>query len=254
MKKYPILTYFILLMILFCVSNFSFAQEVSNISFKQEGSQVVISYDLAGNEGDLFNTTAYYSIDDGKTWTKLVTVTGDLLRVGPGTGKTIYWEVLKDVTGIKGSISFKVDALKSKESVGDNKGFFIAGEILGVKLGIIGNKWGINGTFFINGRGTVKVDTTKNTSRRIAAYVSVTRKIKANNKLKWNLGPSLGFAQSYIYDSYYDDTFSPLIGPAIGLTNEFQFKNRFLNIDLLLSPFEEMISPLRVTVGFGIVF
>jgi hypothetical protein len=229
------------LFLFLCLNNKSFSQEVSNISFKQEGAQVVISYDLSGNEGDLFNTAPFYSIDDGNTWTKLVTVKGDLLKVSPGTEKTIYWEVLKDVTGIKGSISFKVEAVKLKERVHDKTGFLIAGEIIGGKVGYIGKKWGINGTFFIFLPHT----------DRNAFYLSVTHYLISREKFRWNLGPSVGLADYYYWTNW--DIHSSM-GLALGLTNEFQFKKFYFNIDIFCSLAEEHETPIHPTLGIGIVF
>jgi hypothetical protein len=235
MKRQKSFSFLLPIIFMFFISGTLVAQEVSNISFKQEGAQVVISYDIAGNPNDLFNSIAYYSIDEGKTWTQLVTVTGDLLNVGPGSGKKIYWEVLKDVTGIKGAISFKVIAVKSKEKTYDKKGFLIAGEVVGIRAGYIIKKWGINGTYLI--------------LFRQAGYLSLTRNIITKEKLKWNAGPFYGRVESF--DAEASDY---IFGPLYGLTNELQFKKLYFNVDLLYSPWESDQSTIFAGAGFGIVF
>lgn len=241
MKMQKLISFLLPVIFMAFISSSLVAQEVSNISFKQEGAQVVISYDIAGNPNDLFNSIAYYSIDEGKTWTQLVTVTGDLLKVGPGTGKKIYWEVLKDVTGIKGAISFKVIAVKSKEKTYDKKGFLIAGEVIGLRAGYIIKRWGICATYIIS------------LPDRDAGYISITRNIITREKLKWNAGPSYGRNEYSFYDSN-SSSWEYGYGPGYGLTNEIQFKKLYFNIDVLYSPWEEDLNSTYGTIGVGFVF
>jgi hypothetical protein len=225
----------LLVFFMFFISINLLAQEVSNISFRQEGDKVVISYDLNGKEGDLFNAIPYYSVDEGKTWTQLITVKGDLLNVTPGTNKAITWEVLKDVTGIKGAISFKIEAEKSKESIGDLKGFFIAGEAIGARTGYIFKKWGVDASCLFY--------------PRVAIYLSATRNIITKGKIKWNAGASIGRVNAY------DSELGHLAwGPLYGLTTELQYKKLYFNIDLIYSAWESKFSSFLPVAGIGFVF
>ncbi|MCX6330846.1 MAG: hypothetical protein NTZ85_15195 [Bacteroidia bacterium] len=235
MVKQKFFSAILLVFFMFFFASNLLAQEVSNISFKQEGDKVVISYDITGKEGDLFNAIPYYSVDEGKTWTQLITVKGDLLNVTSGTNKTITWEVLKDVTGIKGAISFKIEAEKSKESIGDLKGFFIAGEAIGARTGYIFKKWGIDvsGLFY----------------PRVTLYLSATRNIITRGKIKWNAGASIG--RVHAFDSELDHL---AWGPLYGLTTELQFKRLYFNIDLIYSPWESKFSSFLPVAGIGFVF
>jgi hypothetical protein len=235
MVKQKFLSAILLVFFMFFIASNLFAQEVSNISFKQEGDKVVISYDITGKEGDLFNAIPYYSVDEGKTWTKLITVKGNLLNVAPGTDKAITWEVLKDVTGIKGAISFKVEAEKSKESIGDLKGFFIAGEAIGARTGYIFKKWGVDASCLFY--------------PRVAIYLSATRNIITKGKIKWNAGASIGRVRAF--DSELDHL---AWGPLYGLTTELQYKKLYFNIDLIYSPWESKFSSFLPVAGIGFVF
>ncbi len=240
MVKHKFSSSILLVFFMFFISINLLAQEVSNISFRQEGDKVVISYDITGKEGDLFNAIPYYSVNEGKTWTQLITVKGDLLNVTPGTDKTITWEVLKDVTGIKGTTSFKIEAVKSKESIGDLKGFFIAGEAIGARTGYIFKKWGIDisGLFY----------------PRVTMYLSATRNIITNGKIKWNAGASIGRVRAFDYeiDSLSGGGWG--WGPLYGLTTELQFKRLYFNIDLIYSPWESKLSSFFPVAGIGFVF
>jgi hypothetical protein len=240
MKRQKLLPHLLLFFFLFLFAGNLFAQQVSNISFKQDGDKVVISYDIDGKTGDLFNSTGYYSIDEGKNWTQLVTVTGDLVNVSPGSEKKIYWEVLKDVTGIKGSISFKVEATRSKETAFDMKGFFLAAELLGGRTGFINKKWGFSGTAL---SGFIL---------RSAFYVSITRNIITKRGFKWNAGPLYGRIEYSFYNS--DNILDWGYGPGYGITNELLIKKLYFNIDVFYSPWEEDMGTVFPTVGIGIVF
>jgi len=238
MIKQKFFSAILLVFFMFFLASNLLAQEVSNISFRQEGDKVVISYDITGEKGDLFNAIPYYSVDEGKTWTRLITVKGDLLNVPPGTDKTITWEVLKDVTGIKGTTSFKIEAERSKESIGDLKGFFIAGEAIGARTGYIFKKWGIDVSCLFYPRVTM--------------YLSATGNIITKGKIKWNAGASIG--RVHTYDSEIGTTGGWGWGPLYGLTTELQYKRLYFNIDLIYNPWESKISSFLPVAGMGFVF
>jgi hypothetical protein len=239
MIKQKFFSAILLVFFMFFFTSNLLAQEISNISFRQEGDKVVISYDITGKKGDLFNAIPYYSVDEGKTWTQLITVKGDLLNVTPGTDKAITWEVLKDVTGIKGTTSFKIEAEISKESIGDLKGFFIAGEAIGARTGYIFKKWGIDASFLFY--------------PRLTGYISATRNIITKTKIKWNAGASIG--RVHTFDSEINNGIGAWgWGPLYGLTTELQFKRLYFNIDLIYSPWESKISSFLPVAGIGFVF
>lgn len=91
----------------------AFAQELARrASFTQEGDVVVVSYDLAGEEGETYEVDLLLSTDGGETYDyRPKAVSGDVGEgVTPGPGKEIRWRVLEDFPeGIQSpNVQFKV--------------------------------------------------------------------------------------------------------------------------------------------------
>ncbi len=100
--------FFILAMVF---ANISFAQTVTDVDACQEGSKIIVTYSLSGNLQAPVDVVASYSKDGGYTFHKLKSVTGDL-KVYPGTGKKIVWDVLNDVESfVEANVLFRVDVL-----------------------------------------------------------------------------------------------------------------------------------------------
>ena len=89
---------------------FIYAQEVSNIQATQQAKNVIITYDLSGE--DKYEVEIFFTIDDGKTWQgPLKQVTGNVgKKQVEGFNKQIIWDVLAEGKEISTYIQFKVVA------------------------------------------------------------------------------------------------------------------------------------------------
>jgi len=88
------------------------AQDFTNLSVKQYGEKVNLEYAISGeNLGQLFNVTPYYSIDAGKTFLPMISVSGNVgANVPGGRNQVIIWDVLKDLKELDGDVMFKLTA------------------------------------------------------------------------------------------------------------------------------------------------
>ena len=93
-------------------------QEVKNVTFEHEqlNNNIIINYDLVGK--NVYNVTCYYTLDDGKSYNELISVTGDIgENINYGNNKQIIWDIFKDTDGIKGDIQFKIVAIPLNKSI-----------------------------------------------------------------------------------------------------------------------------------------
>jgi len=89
----------------------AFSQKIETVYYNQEGNNIVINYDLKGK--GLYTIKCYYTLDGGKSFIPLKTVSGDINKeVVSGMNKKIVWNVFNDSDGIKGEIQFKIEAYK----------------------------------------------------------------------------------------------------------------------------------------------
>jgi hypothetical protein len=88
------------------------AQDFTNISAKQFGEKVNLEYAISGESlGQLFNVTPYYSLDAGKTFLPMKSVSGNVgANVPGGRNQIIIWDVLKDMKELDGDVMFKLTA------------------------------------------------------------------------------------------------------------------------------------------------
>lgn len=88
------------------------AQEFVNLSAKQLGEKVNLEYAITGESlGQLFNITPYYSLDAGKTFLPMKSVSGNVgANVPGGRNQIIIWDVLKDLPELDGDVMFKLTA------------------------------------------------------------------------------------------------------------------------------------------------
>ena len=123
-----------------------YCQSVENVRFEQQGDQIMIYYDLISDNTKGYCTiNAYYTLDFGKTFISLKTVTGDAGRnITSGKHKKIVWNVLDDVYELTGEIKFKVTATaKRKHTLGDYDLFISLRNLndylpLGGRIGLLG--------------------------------------------------------------------------------------------------------------------
>jgi sRNA-binding regulator protein Hfq len=91
------------------------AQSVENVIFLDVGDDIVITYNLKGN--DLYEIECSYTLDGGETFLPIKTATGDIgADISSGKNKVIKWDVFADLNGIEGEIQFKVEAKAQNES------------------------------------------------------------------------------------------------------------------------------------------
>ena len=90
----------------------SMAQDFTNLSAKQFGEKVNLEYVISGeNLGQTFNVTPYYSLDAGKTFLPMKSVSGNVgANVPGGRNQVIIWDVLKDLKELDGDVMFKLTA------------------------------------------------------------------------------------------------------------------------------------------------
>jgi len=88
------------------------AQDFTNLSAKQFGEKINLEYAITGESlGQLFNVTPYYSLDAGKTFLPMKSVSGNVgVNVPGGKNQIIIWDVLKDMTELDGNVMFKLTA------------------------------------------------------------------------------------------------------------------------------------------------
>ncbi len=115
MKRFSF--FFVLLFtILYVMPDVVHAQEIKNVRFYQDSNKIIITYDLISKDiRGLFDVTAYYTIDNGKTFIPLRSTTGDIGKdIKKGENKKIIWNVLDDIDGIISEIQFKIVAEPKK--------------------------------------------------------------------------------------------------------------------------------------------
>lgn len=113
-KFYKLIFIFALFLNLNC-----FSQEIRNVKVSQEGTNVLITYDLAGEQAK-YQVSLFYTLDDGKTWQgPLKHVTGDVSEQSPGNGKKIYWNAAVEKSNIEGYIQFKLFAVLADSKISE---------------------------------------------------------------------------------------------------------------------------------------
>lgn len=95
--------------LLFPFSKAAVSQSVKNIEAVVLDDIIVVTYDLNGDEADLFNVNLYSSKDNFKT--PLTLVTGDVgQNINPGKKKRIEWLAKNELGDFEGSLIFEVRA------------------------------------------------------------------------------------------------------------------------------------------------
>ncbi|NLA39893.1 MAG: formylglycine-generating enzyme family protein [Smithella sp.] len=86
------------------------AAEVKNVITRQVGNRVQITYDLAGDENEA-DVSVSAAIGGTEHKADALHMEGDLGKVKPGKGKTIWWNVLQDFPrGLDKDVTFDVTA------------------------------------------------------------------------------------------------------------------------------------------------
>lgn len=87
------------------------SQTVTDVKSHQRGNTIIVDYKINGADADKnYSVNLYYSLHEGEYTGPLKAVKGDVGTVLVGDGeKQITWDVLKEVEGINGKVSFKVE-------------------------------------------------------------------------------------------------------------------------------------------------
>jgi hypothetical protein len=109
MKKIWKLALIVFFVEILCTINVS-AQEFSGLNTKQLGENINIEYSIVGEQlGQTFSVTPNYSLDGGRTFKEMKSVSGYVGQsVLGGKNQVIIWNVLKDLPEFKGDVVFKL--------------------------------------------------------------------------------------------------------------------------------------------------
>jgi hypothetical protein len=104
--------------LLFC--GYIFAQKIENVEVNQDGNIIILTYDLISDDiTKKYDVSVEVSPNGGQTYSiNPKTLTGDIKgNVQPGRKKKISWDVLKDISELRGeNIVFKIIALDEQTS------------------------------------------------------------------------------------------------------------------------------------------
>lgn len=88
-----------------------FAQKITNIRHEFVGKNIVIYYDMSGNDIDAYWVSVFLNVDEGKTMIPLKKVSGDVgYSIRTGTRKKIIWERDAEKLSIQPKMNFQVAA------------------------------------------------------------------------------------------------------------------------------------------------
>lgn len=91
------------------------AQDIRNVDIVTNDDKMIITYDLFGKKSTVYNVALMFTKEDD-TQLRPRHLTGDVgNKITPGEGKSIIWDVYKDVDELKGAIEpvWKVQEAKS---------------------------------------------------------------------------------------------------------------------------------------------
>jgi hypothetical protein len=94
MKKYIQIFLFALL------GQVIFTQQITNLQQKIENGRIVVTYDLQGKTGELYNINLTAKKEGDSIIPKVIA--GDLTDVSPGTHKVIWWEPVLENRSLTG--------------------------------------------------------------------------------------------------------------------------------------------------------
>ena len=90
----------ILSILILLLSNVAVAQHVTDVDAYQLGDKIIIEYAISGPEnpssGGRYSVVPSFSVDGGRNYTALKSISGDLMNVNVGRGKRIEWRVLDE--------------------------------------------------------------------------------------------------------------------------------------------------------------
>lgn len=103
------------------------AQRITNVTPQTVGDKIIIHYNIEDSKDEQLYEVALYSSRD-KFSQALRSVSGNGVgnSVSPGTERVIIWDVLKDVSELKGELTFEVRALVKSRVIEIDKSATVA--------------------------------------------------------------------------------------------------------------------------------
>lgn len=99
-----ILKHFLAYTLLFLLGFGLQAQDISNVDLVSSDNKMVITYDLYGKKSETYTVALLFKTEAGNE-IRPKSISGDVgKKITPGKGKSIVWEVYKDVDKLQGSI------------------------------------------------------------------------------------------------------------------------------------------------------
>src|SRR5262249_15203807 len=89
------------------------AQKIENVDFTVKENVLTVTYDLLNCPPKQLYDLRLLLVDERGKQTPALSVTGDLKKQTQGTHKKIEWQVLLDMSELKGKVSVKVEIVKS---------------------------------------------------------------------------------------------------------------------------------------------
>lgn len=223
------------------------AQTVDNVDSKQKGDKIEVTYSLSKRA----DVSAYYSTDDGRHYTMMNSVTGDVgKQVSAGPHKSLLWDVLADTDELYSeAVRFKIDAKKNTSVL--KQRFFMSLEFgiptsrnqnssIGIMLGKV-RKFG----WFISGSCGLGVLSQNNTKLNLSS-VAIGGMAHITRGLYLHLGP--GYSWRSINNSLIDSS----TGFAVDVGLSYFAGNFVVNAGTVVS-FQYQTQAI-VNIGIGFCF
>ena len=110
-----------LILSLFMTFSNTWSQEIKNLQASTTDDYMIIAYDLKGDANELYNIKLHFLKADS-TILYPKSLNGDIGKVPAGSGKTIVWNVYKDVDGIEGKLTPVLTAtMAPKDPIADKQ-------------------------------------------------------------------------------------------------------------------------------------
>jgi hypothetical protein len=116
-----------------------YSQRIENVDFTVRNNIVIVQYDLVNSPSSKIYDIKLEIISNGNNIIP-TSLSGDLKKVNPGTNKRIVWDVLADLTDLKGSLQIAIEITRtySTKIAGGPSNAFLSMIMPGV------------GTYFVN--------------------------------------------------------------------------------------------------------
>ena len=196
---------------LFLTCSNIWSQEIKNLQASTTDDYMIIAYDLKGDANELYNVKLHFLKADS-TKLKPRSLNGDIGKVSAGSGKTIVWNVYKDVDGIEGSLTPVLSATRiQKDAVADTQSMPtppIPGRIMDVLTDQIGGKKKQTKKVRVGIRAGVGNSTVLTEQREF--FFSRQRSYLIGPYLRWNISKRFYLQPELLFQqAHYNELLSP---------------------------------------------